>query len=102
MIRRAFWLAMGASIGALVVRKLTRTAERFTPTGITQSLSESAGRVVDSVRDFVDDARAGAKEREVELKESAGLDSSVGDSDSAIGIRSRGPHRVNSKELRKS
>jgi hypothetical protein len=99
MIRRAFWLAMGASIGALVVRKLTRTAERFTPTGITQSLSESAGRVVDSVRDFVDDARAGAKEREVELKESAGL---AGDLDTGSDISSRGPHRVNSKELRKS
>ena len=99
MIRRAFWLAMGATIGALVVRKLTRTAERFTPTGITQSLSESAGRVVDSVRDFVDDARAGAKEREVELRESAGLE---GDLATGSDINTRGPRRVNSKELRKS
>jgi len=75
MIRRTFWLAMGATIGALIVRKLTRLSRRATPAGITQSLSESAGRLIDSVRDFVEDARAGAKEREIELKESTGLDS---------------------------
>jgi hypothetical protein len=75
MIRRTFWLAMGATMGALIVRKLTQVSRRATPAGITQSLSESAGRLIDSVRDFVEDARAGAKEREIELKESTGLDS---------------------------
>jgi hypothetical protein len=100
MIRRAFWLAMGATIGALIVRKLTRTAERLTPTGITQSLSESAGRLVDSVRDFVDDARAGAKEREVELKESAGLDSSTTGAASTKAHDGSAPE--SSEELRKS
>lgn len=87
MIRRAFWLAMGASIGALVVRRLTRTAARLTPASMTQSLSESAGRLVDSVRDFVDDARASAKERRAELMESTGLDG--------------GPASTNPEELRK-
>lgn len=75
MIRRTFWLAMGATMGALIVRQLTRLRQRATPAGITQSLSESAGRLIDSVRDFVEDARAGAREREIELKESTGLDS---------------------------
>jgi len=74
MIRRLFWLAMGVTIGALIVRKLTRTAEKLTPTGITQTLSESAGRIVDTVRDFVDDVRDSAAARETELKTSTGLD----------------------------
>ncbi|HVX45300.1 MAG TPA: hypothetical protein VHC49_15525 [Mycobacteriales bacterium] len=73
-MRRLFWLALGGVAGALLVRKLTQTAERFSPSGITQSLSESAGRMMDSVRDFVDDARSSAAEREAELKESTGLD----------------------------
>jgi hypothetical protein len=77
-MRRLFWLALGAVAGALLVRKLTKTAERFTPSGITQSLSESAGRMIDSVRDFVEDARSSAREREAELKESTGLDGRLG------------------------
>lgn len=78
MIRRLFWLALGAAAGALVFRKLTRTAERFTPSGVTQSLSQSAGRMMDSVRDFADDVRANASLREAELKESTGLDGDLG------------------------
>lgn len=77
-MRRLFWLALGAACGALVFRRLSRTAERFTPSGITQSLSESAGRMMDSVRDFVDDARSNARAREAELKESTGLDGRLG------------------------
>ncbi len=77
-MRRLFWLAMGITIGALVVRKVTRTAEQFTPSGMTRSLSESTGRLVESVREFVDDARAASKAREVELKESSGLDGELG------------------------
>ncbi len=30
MTRRLFWLAMGVTIGALVVRKLSRLADRLT------------------------------------------------------------------------
>jgi hypothetical protein len=77
-MRRLFWLAMGVTIGALVVRKLSRKAEQFTPSGITRSLSESTGRLVESVREFVDDARAASTAREIELKESSGLDGDLG------------------------
>ena len=34
LMRRLFWLAMGITIGALVVRKLCRAAEKLTPAGI--------------------------------------------------------------------
>lgn len=77
-MRRLFWLAMGVTVGALVVRKLSRTAEQLTPTGISRSLSESAGRLLDSARAFIDDAREATRAREAELKESTGLDGELG------------------------
>ncbi len=39
-MRRLFWLAMGITIGALVVRKVSRAAERMTPAGIGASVAE--------------------------------------------------------------
>ena len=33
-MRRLFWLAMGITIGALVVRKLSRAADKLTPTAL--------------------------------------------------------------------
>src|SRR3712207_8038123 len=37
---RSFWLAMGVTIGALLVRKLSRAAERMTPAGIGASIAD--------------------------------------------------------------
>ena len=42
-MRRLLWLGIGLAVGALVVRKVTRTAQSYTPGGIATSLSESAG-----------------------------------------------------------
>ena len=68
-MKRLLWLGAGLAVGALVVRKLTRKANEFTPTGIAASLSESAGGLVESLRSFVDDVRAGMAEREQEIHE---------------------------------
>jgi len=66
-MKRLLWLGVGLAVGALVVRKLTRTAQSYTPAGIAASLSESAGGLVESVRSFVDDVRDGMAEREREI-----------------------------------
>ena len=66
-MKRLLWLGVGLAVGALVVRKLTRKANEFTPTGIATSLSQSAGGLVESVRSFVDDVREGMAEREQEI-----------------------------------
>ena len=66
-MKRLLWLGVGLAVGALVVRKLTRTAEAYTPSGIATSLSESAGGLVESVRSFVDDVREAMAEREQEI-----------------------------------
>lgn len=77
-MRRVFWLALGVTVGAVLMRKLTRFTDRaaqaLTPSGIAQTLSDSAGRTLDAARDFLSDVRAGTRERETELREGAGLD----------------------------
>ena len=73
-MKRLFWLALGVTVGALAVRKLSRTAEAFTPTGLAGSLRGLA----DAVRDFADEVREGMSERERELLEGSGLDGRLG------------------------
>jgi hypothetical protein len=66
-MRRLFWLGVGLAAGALVVHKLTKKAEAFTPAGISGSLQDAAAGLLESVRDFVDEVRVGMAERESEL-----------------------------------
>ncbi len=78
MTRRLFWLAMGVTIGALVVRKLSRVAERFTARSIAGSLGGGLADLSDSVREFTADVRDAMHERETQLREGAGLDGTLG------------------------
>jgi hypothetical protein len=68
-MKRLLWLGVGLAVGALVVRKLTRKANEFTPSGIATSLSQSAGGLVESMRSFVDDVRDGMTEREQQIQQ---------------------------------
>jgi hypothetical protein len=81
-MRRLFWLAMGITIGALVVRKLSRAAEKLTPQGIAGALVEGLRDLADAIGDFGADVRAAAAAREAELRAGTGLDAplpSIGD-----------------------
>ena len=73
-MKRIFWLALGVTVGALVVRKLSSAAEQLSPRGLSQSLRGLA----DAVADFADEVRHGASAREVELVEGAGIDGKLG------------------------
>ncbi len=66
-MRRLFWAALGATVGILVMRKLTRTARALTPAGLAESVSQSAADMADSIREFVTDVRTAMAEREQEL-----------------------------------
>ena len=68
-MKRLLWLGVGVAVGAVVVRKLTQKANQFTPSGIATSLSESAGGLVESLRNFVEDVRDGMAEREQEIQQ---------------------------------
>ena len=66
-MKRLLWLGVGLAVGAIAVRKLTRKANEFTPSGVAASLSQSAGGLVESLRNFVEDVRSGMAEREQEI-----------------------------------
>jgi chromosome condensin MukBEF MukE localization factor len=78
MMRRLFWLAMGVTIGALVVRKMSKLAEKLTPSGMSNSIAQSLADLAESVRYFGADVREAMAEREAELRENTGLDGRVG------------------------
>ena len=73
-MRRLFWLVMGITIGALVVRKLSRAAEKLTPAGIGGSIAEGLRELAEAIGDFGADVRAAAAAREAELRAGTGLD----------------------------
>ncbi|HET6212899.1 MAG TPA: hypothetical protein VFE14_08515 [Micromonosporaceae bacterium] len=66
-MKRLFWLGLGAAVGVLVVRAVTKRAQSLTPRGIASGVQESAGNLLDSVRGFVDDVREGMAEREAQI-----------------------------------
>ena len=66
-MKRLLWLGIGLAVGVLVVRKINRAAQQFTPGGIASSVTESAGGLAESLRSFVEDVRAGMAEREDEI-----------------------------------
>jgi hypothetical protein len=76
-MRRLFWVALGATAGVLVVRKLNQVAQSYTPEG----LSKQVGSLADALRDVADVVREGMAEREQELRVALGVD--AGDLDPA-------------------
>ena len=80
-MRRLFWLAMGITIGALLVRKLSKMAQALTPSGMAQGIAASLSDLADALRDFASDVREAMAEREAELREGVGLDGQLGKTD---------------------
>jgi hypothetical protein len=73
-MRRLFWLVMGITIGVLVVRKLSRAAEKLTPRAMAGGIGAGLADLADSIRDFAHDVREAMSEREAQLRESTGMD----------------------------
>lgn len=73
-MRGLFWLAMGVTIGVLVVRKLNSAAEAMKPNALAQRTGRGAADLADQARSFAADVRAAMHQREIELREGAGLD----------------------------
>jgi hypothetical protein len=94
-MRRLFWLAMGVTIGALVVRRLSRAAEKLTPPGIAGSLADGLRELAEAIGDFGADVRAAAAVREDELRSGTGLDAPLPDRN-AVALPRRGAHAAES------
>ena len=74
MSRRLFYIAMGAAVGVLVVRRATQAAQRFTPAGLQSSVSGSLAGLTAAISEFTELVREGMAEREDELRVTLGLD----------------------------
>ncbi len=66
-MRRLFYIALGAGVGVAAVRKVTKTAQKFTPAGLADSARDSATGLGASVKAFADDVRVNMAVREAEL-----------------------------------
>jgi hypothetical protein len=69
MTRRLFYIALGATVGVLVVRRAAAAAEQWQPDNL-------AHRLTIAIEDFLADMRESMAEREEELRSSLGLDGS--------------------------
>lgn len=74
-MRRLFWLALGASLGVLIFRRLSRAAKKMTPQGIAGGLAAGLSDLGYAVREFAADVRHAMSAQEEALRTAAGLDS---------------------------
>jgi hypothetical protein len=73
-MRRVFWVALGATAGVLVVRKLSKVAQAYTPSGMAQGVSGGLSDLADGLREMAEAVREGMAEREAELRYALGID----------------------------
>ncbi len=78
-MRRLFWAALGATAGAVAVRKLTSTAKAYTPEGVAQGLSGLG----EGLRELAAVVRESMAERDAELRLALGIDEGAMDAATA-------------------
>jgi hypothetical protein len=69
-VRRLFWVALGATVGIVVVRRLSKAVDQYSPEGMGRSLAN----VAEALRDAAAAVREGMAEREQELRAALGVD----------------------------
>ncbi|HKG52501.1 MAG TPA: hypothetical protein VKB14_18885 [Actinomycetales bacterium] len=79
MVRRLFWTTLGATVGVVVVRKLSRTAQSYTPEGLAQGLAGLG----DGLREMAAVVRESMAQRDAELRLALGIDEGVVDPQAA-------------------
>ena len=72
-MRRLFWVAVGATAGIIVARKVSRHAKRLSPPALVTSVGDAVVGLGDGIRAFATDVRAGMAEREADLQSALGL-----------------------------
>jgi hypothetical protein len=84
-VRRIFWVALGATAGVLVVRKLTKTAQSYTPEGMARGLAGLG----EGLREMAQVVREAMEERDAELRLALGVDEGVIDPEQARALIDR-------------
>jgi hypothetical protein len=75
VIKRVFWVALGASVGVVVVNRATKAVKKLAPGSIADSAGGVPGRLTAAWQDFTEDVRSAAAEREFELYRTLAVDS---------------------------
>jgi hypothetical protein len=70
VVRRLFWTTLGATIGVVAVRKLTRAAESYTPEGVAKGLAGLG----EGLREMAEVVRESMAQRDAELRLALGID----------------------------
>jgi hypothetical protein len=73
MIRRLFWLFVGAAMGSWAAFRLKRLMRALAP----QALVHQASGVGHTVREFAEDVKTAMHAREGELRDALGLDAPI-------------------------
>ncbi len=94
---RLFWIAVGATAGVFVVRRINKITRRLSA---GNGVSTALGEVTEAVREFVDDVKIGMADRDLELRHALGISTDgrpAPDGDpAAIEAALRDPGRVRS------
>lgn len=69
-MKRILWLIIGIAVGVYAVTRLKKRAQLLAP----ESVQESAAKLAAAVRHFGDQVREGMAERETELRDALGID----------------------------
>lgn len=69
-MRRLFYVAFGATVGVLAVRRVSQAAQKWTPEGLAGQASGMGGRIAE----WWAIVQESAAEREVELRQALGID----------------------------
>jgi hypothetical protein len=69
-MKRLFYIAFGATVGILVVRRASEAAQKWTPQGIADQAGSAGGRL----SEWWAIVRESAAARERELREALGID----------------------------
>jgi F0F1-type ATP synthase membrane subunit a len=72
-VKRIVWFIIGTLVGVYLVTRLKRRAQALAP----ESLQASAEKMASAIRHFGDEVRAGMAERETELRDALGIDTTT-------------------------
>ncbi|AUG75971.1 hypothetical protein CFP65_1054 [Kitasatospora sp. MMS16-BH015] len=74
MVRRIFWMAVGAGATVWAMNKANEAVHRLTPDSLSGTAARGALQLGDAAKRFAADVRAGMTEREEQLRSDLGLD----------------------------
>ncbi|MFE0461074.1 DUF6167 family protein [Kitasatospora sp. NPDC058965] len=74
MVRRIFWMTVGAGAAVWAMNKANEATRRLTPDSLSGTAARGALQLGDAARRFARDVQAGMAEREEQLRADLGLD----------------------------